>query len=192
MHTAAARGPAPGALPIRDAAYYRQLLERSRRTIVAGFGNPALTPEHLTSLRAVVDRSETLLDRWPEVERLCAAMPATLVHADFRAKNVRVRDGARGRTLLAFDWETAGWGLAGIDLRGIDLDEYAREVLHAWPALGRSDMTTFARMGRILWFTACVDWEMWAIDTAWVWRLMNTMPFYERDLSAVMAELGWT
>jgi phosphotransferase family enzyme len=191
MHVAATSSPVPAALSTRDAAYYRDLLERSRRAIVEGFGNPALAPEHLTSLRAVVRRSETLLDRWPDVEQLCAAMPDTLVHADFVAKNVRVHERANGRMLVAFDWENAGWGPPAIDLPSIDLDEYAREISGAWPVLGRSDLVTMAHIGRIFWFASCVEWESWAFETESVWRLMKNMPVYEREVSAVMAELGW-
>lgn len=192
MHTAAAPRPVPTVLPRRDAAHYRDLLERSRRTIAAGLGNRALAPEHLTSLRAILRSSEMLLDRWADVEQVCAAMPETLVHADFVAKNVRVHERTGGQTLLAFDWENAGWGPPAIDLPFIDLDEYAREVRGAWPAFGRSDMATVARMGRIFWFTSCIDWETWAFATDAVRRLASNMPVYERELDAVIAELGWT
>jgi ATP-binding cassette, subfamily B, bacterial len=192
LHTAAVSRPASSALPLRDAAHYRELLERSRRAIEEGFGNPALTAEHRTSLRAILRRSETLLGRWAEVEQVCAAMPQTLVHGDFVAKNVRVRGGANRRTLVAFDWENAGWGPPGIDLPAVDPDEYRRKIRGAWPTLGPSELAMFARMGRVFWLTSCVEWETWALDTKWVGRLMDTMPVYERHLGAVMAELGWT
>jgi ATP-binding cassette subfamily B protein len=192
MHTGAGTRPVTTALPMRDAAYYGDLLERSRRTIVDGLGNPALAPEHVTSLRAVARHAETLLDRWPDVERLCAAMPVTLVHGDFAAKNLRVHEGTNGSTLVAFDWENAGWGLPGIDLRSIDLDEYARETGAAWPGLSSSDVARFALLGRIFWLSSCIAWESWALETEWVRRLIKNMPVYERELSAVLAELGWT
>jgi hypothetical protein len=191
VHTAAAAYPAPTGLPARDAAYYRGLLERFCEAIVGGFAIPDLTLEHLRIRRALLNRCQALLDRWPDLENLCAAMPETLVHSDFAAKNVRVRDESNGRTLVAFDWENAGWGLAGIDLRLIDLDEYARRVRGAWPAFGGSGMATAARLGRIFWFASCVGWEMWAFDTGCMWRLVNYMPAYERHLGLVMAELGW-
>jgi hypothetical protein len=191
LHTAAAGRPAPTTLPRLDAAYYRDVLERSRRSMIDNFGNPALTPEQLTTLRAVLRRCETVLDRWSDVERLCAVMPETLVHGDFVAKNVRVRDGFDGRALVAFDWETAGWGLPAIDLWSMDVDEYARQVRGAWPAFARSDLATVARTGRLLWFTSCIGWRTWALGTEWVWRSMKHLPVYERELRAVMAEFGW-
>jgi Phosphotransferase enzyme family len=191
LHATATGGSAPAALSTRDAAHYRDLLERCRRTITAGLGNPALAAEHQTSLRAVVRRSEMLLDRWPAVERICAALPRTLVHADFVAKNVRITERPTGRTLVAFDWENAGWGPPAIDLPSVDLDEYAREIGGGWPLLPRSELATVARIGRIFWFASCVDWESWAIATESVSRLSKNMPVYERDVAVVMAELGW-
>jgi hypothetical protein len=191
MHGAAARRPPPSALPMRDATYYRTVLERACRMIVSGFSNPALASEHLENLRSVLRRFETLLDHWPEVERLSAAMPPTLVHADLVAKNMRVREGTNGATLVALDWEAAGWGSPGIDLQSVDVDEYAREIRSAWPTLVCTDIVTSAHVGQLFWFAACVDWESWALETEWVWRLMKNLPVYERRVSAVLAELGW-
>jgi hypothetical protein len=61
-----------------------------------------------------------------------------------------------------------------------------------WPAFGRSDMTTAARIGRVLWFASCIEWETWAFQTESMWRLMKDAPVHERELNAVMAELGRT
>jgi hypothetical protein len=192
MHTSLTRRPDGCELPTRDTSYYRGLLERARRAIAAGLGNPAFTPEDLPGLRAALRRTELLLERWPDVEALCAGMPQTLVHADFVAKNVRVHKRAGTTTLRAFDWENAAWGLPAIDLRAIDLDEYARRIRGAWPSFGRSDMQTVARIGRIFWFTACIEWECWAFSTDCVGRLTNNLPVYERRLAAAMGELGWS
>ena len=192
MHTALTSRPERCALPTRDTSYYRGLLERAAEAIAGGIGNPAFTAEDLPGLRAILRRTEMLLQRWPDVEGLCAGMPQTLVHADFVAKNVRVHKRAGTTTLRAFDWENAAWGLPAIDLRAVDLDEYARRVRPAWPAFGRSDMRTVARIGRIFWFTSCIEWECWAFATDHVWRLTRNLPVYERKLGAVMGELGWS
>ena len=190
MHTALTSRPEHGALPTRDTDYYRDLLESARSAIAGGLGNPAFTAEDLLELRATLRRTELLLDRWPDVEELCAGMPHTLVHADFVAKNVRVHERAGTTTLRAFDWENAAWGLPAIDLRAVDLDEYARRVRRAWPAFGRSDVQTLAPIGRIFWFTSCIEWECWAFSTDHVWRLRNNLPVYERKLATAMGDLG--
>jgi thiamine kinase-like enzyme len=158
--------------------------------IVSGFSNPAFTSEHLASLRSLLRRAETLLDRWPEVEQLSAAMPPTLVHADLVAKNMRVRPGADGPTLVALDWETAGWGRPGIDLQSVDVEEYAREIRSVWPTLGSADIVASAHVGEIFWFVACVDWESWAFETEWVWRMDVTSTAAARRCLPDEAELA--
>ena len=43
-------------------------------------------------------------------------MPRTFIHGDFAPKNMRVRAGPGGSTLLCFDWGSAGWGVPAADL----------------------------------------------------------------------------
>jgi hypothetical protein len=38
------------------------------------------------------------------------------------------------------------------------------EIRGAWPAFGRSAMTTAARIGRALWLVSCIEWEAWAVE----------------------------
>jgi hypothetical protein len=192
MHTALPAPPPRCALPSRDTDDYRALLERCRCAITDGLGNPALGAEHLPGLQATAHRIETLLERWPELERLCAAMPRSLVHADFVPKNVRVHERPGTSTLRAFDWENAAWGPPAIDLTEIDLVEYGRAVRPVWPTFGLSDLRIVARVGRVLWFTSCIAWESWAFATDTVWRLTKNLPVYERELGAAMGELGWS
>jgi aminoglycoside phosphotransferase (APT) family kinase protein len=63
-------------------------------------------------------------------------MPQTLVHNDFAARNIKVRNGQAGTTLLPFDWEKAGWGIPAADLEYLeqaDLAMYWSVVHRSWP-----------------------------------------------------------
>jgi phosphotransferase family enzyme len=192
MHTALPAPPRRCALPARDTDEYRAVLVRCGGAIAGGLRNPAIGDEHRPCLRSAARRIETLLEHWPELERLCAAMPRSLVHGDFVPKNVRVCEHPGPATVQAFDWENAAWGLPAIDLTGIDLVEYGRVVRGVWPAFGLSDLRTFARVGRVLWFTWCLAWESWAFTAEWVWGLTKNLPIYERELGVAMRELGWS
>ena len=192
LHTALPAPPRHCSLPVRDTDDYRAVLERCGRVIADGLRNPALDAEHRPCLHATAHRIDTLLERWPELERLCAAMPRSLVHADFVPKNLRVHERPGPRTVRAFDWEYAAWGPPAIDLTAIDLVEYGRCVRGTWPAFGLSDLRTVARVGRVLWFTSCIAWHSWAFTAEAVWCLTKNLPVYERELGAAMRELGWS
>jgi aminoglycoside phosphotransferase (APT) family kinase protein len=198
LHIAAMELDLAARLPRLSAPYYRALVECWRDGIAAGLGNPALTVGNVATLHAILRHAETLLDHWQEVEQLCARLPHTLVHADFQAKNLRVMARQSAAALMVFDWETAGCGPPGIDLAQIDLDEYARHVRSAWPALGASEMRALTHVGTLFRLASHIGWEMWVFDSAraprpeTMLRPMSRMAFYEPRLAAVMAELGWT
>jgi aminoglycoside phosphotransferase (APT) family kinase protein len=94
-------------------------------------------------------------------------MPRTLVHGDFRPKNVRVRVGARGALLYPLDWEMAGWGTPAVDLApsrfgaaddAVDLDAYASVAGKAWPALDLAAVRAMEQMGRLFRVVDAVGW----------------------------------
>ena len=58
-------------------------------------------------LESIISQCNVLESCWRKVERFCDRMPQTLVHGDFTAKNIRVRN-RHGSALLPFDWEMAG------------------------------------------------------------------------------------
>jgi hydroxymethylglutaryl-CoA reductase (NADPH) len=54
----------------------------------------------------------TIADWWPALE----ALPRTLIHNDFNARNVAIRHAATGDRLVAYDWELATIGAPQRDL----------------------------------------------------------------------------
>src|SRR6516164_9681748 len=132
------------------------------------FGNPGLTAserEHLAETQALLDQVEA---RWDAIVRGCAGLPETVVHGDFRPKNVRIRTGAGGPTLYALDWELAGWGIPVVDLapgRGaagilqIDPGIYADELRGHGPSLDGEAIERLSLIGFMLRRLAAIDWE---------------------------------
>lgn len=166
LHTAARELPAREGLPNRGPRYYRAHLEAGRRLILDNLANPALRPDDVTLLRSVLARCEAVERRWEALEEICAGAPPTLVHGDFRPKNVYVRNGAKGLRLLPIDWETAGWGVPAADLAPqrhrylpqVDLEVYCRVVRKSWPGF---DMTLARRLmwvGLIFRRLAAIEW----------------------------------
>src|SRR5437867_6337435 len=116
MHTTAARLTTTFHLPDRGPDYYLELLRSARLAILRNLTNPALGTDDIAVLKAIVSQCDSLEAGWHELEKCCESMPTTLVHGDFRAKNVYVRTDQAGTCLFPIDWETAGWGVPAADL----------------------------------------------------------------------------
>jgi len=106
--------------------------------------------------------AETL---WSEIEEICGVMPRTLVHGDFVAKNVRVRNGRGGLSLLVFDWGYAGWGVPGTDLAQLgkhvvnpDLGVYCSVMKRAEPHLSLAQIEAVAACGSLFRLVEEVRW----------------------------------
>ena len=155
-------------LPEAGPPRYFQHLRDAHMRIREHFENPGLTSadrEHLTGTLALLDRVE---GRWDAIVRGCAGLPETVVHGDFRPKNVRIREEADGPILYALDWELAGWGIPVVDLapgRGalgvlqIDPGIYAGELRSHGPRLDREEVERFSLIGFMLRRLAAIDWE---------------------------------
>jgi hypothetical protein len=157
MHTAATTLTPPPALP--DAGPERFLAhlikgrEAIRRSLVT---SNTLDGARRLILERIVGQADRLEARWDLICGLCDDAPATLVHGDFRPKNVFVRRDATD--LVAFDWETAGWGPPAPDLTRIDAEAYWRGVRTSW-GVSLETVLRWARVGRVFQLLAAIDWE---------------------------------
>lgn len=201
MHVAAAEVVAGAPLPEAGAARYLAHLRAARAGIRANATNPALRADQraeLDALLALLDRVET---RWDRVEACAAGLVGTLVHGDFAGKNVRVRAGPQGRTVLPFDWEHAGLGAPIADLAqraspaprflaSPDLGVYERIVRRRWPALDGRAIRRLGHCGTICRCVAAADWEThYLAHRAVDWAVVN-MRLYAAELSAAMRAEG--
>jgi hypothetical protein len=170
MHTSAVHVAATTRLPDRGPDYYLEHLQlardRSQRAIV----NSTLSSDELVVLESIVSHCNVLESYWSRVERFCDGMPQTLVHNDFAAQNIRVRNGQTGTALLPFDWEMAGRGMPAADLAYLeqaDLAVYWSVVRRSWPYLGVQDIQQMASLGRIFRGLAAINWGIWRFEYSW-------------------------
>ena len=166
LHVASLSADMKARLPDRGPSHYLQRLRDVRATLGEHLDNPALPADDLSLLRMVAAHCDTLESHWDEVEGCCAAMPRTLVHADFVIKNLRVRAGVSGPELLVFDWEFAHWGVPATDLAQIvgraaspDLNVYGSVVQRDFGRLDARDIQRLADCGKLL---RVVDELYWA------------------------------
>lgn len=193
MHTTATGVAAARDLPDAGPPRYRRHLERGRDTIGKNLTNPALAADQRDMLRALVTNLDHTAGVWERIEAVCAASPATLVHGDFRRKNVYLRPGRQGPDLLPIDWETAGWGAPAIDLVRIDLPTYVSIAQATWFDLLLEDVERLAVVGRILSQLAAIDWvspQLDYCDPLYLIRPMSWLREYHVELDAALRELG--
>lgn len=168
LHRSAADLPLAEQLPDAGPSRYLGHLRSARENIRRSAGNRGLTVEGHDILRRTLDQHDALESHWSELERACDGMPATLVHGDFRPKNVRVRADDAGPALYPIDWETAGWGVPAADLapaRGpglimlVDSPAYETVVSKRWPDLDATVIRRLSILGHLFRALAGIDWE---------------------------------
>ena len=172
MHLATAGLAGETPLPSRSPLYYLTTLRSTRRDIVENFGNPTLTADNVSVLKAIAAQFDLLESRWDQLQAFCGQMPQTLVHGDFKEENMRVRQSEQGDILLPFDWELAGWGTPAVDLaRGIRhsgdamaaVSEYLSIVRHYWPQLRLEDVRRLVSCGAVFRLIDSIAWERFGI-----------------------------
>ena len=202
LHTLAGRTAPVAGLADRGPSYYLGELCAARDEILRNLGNPALTADDVTVLRAIVRMSEAVASRWDAVESVCALTPPTVVHADFAPKNIRVDGSGTGLTLLPFDWGSAGWGppagdLAQVDLApstcwaGPELPVYLAAVASAWPGLSLDDLRGLAVAGKVFRTMTCVNLDAPGLGSDWPEGSMRDMRYYAADLEDAVRAAGW-
>lgn len=194
MHAAATRNDVAARLPDRGAAHYLDHLRFGRETIGRSLDNPVLTPEDRHLLATVSAQCDALERGWKQIERLCADVPCTLVHGDFRSKNVRVRALDSGTSLFPLDWETAGWGVPAADLaatRGVtpveqvDLATYCSIACEYWPRLDAAVLDELVAVGGVFRRLAAISWVSLHLAQAWPQKALASLHVYHDDLRAL-------
>ena len=202
LHVAALSAEMKARLPDRGPSHYLQRLRGVRATVGEHLGNPALPADDLSLLQTVAGHCDTLESHWDEVEACCAAMPRSLVHADFVIKNLRVRAGLTGPELLVFDWELAHWGVPATDLAQIvgrtaspDLNVYGSAVQRDFGGLDARDIQRLADCGKLL---RVVDELYWATtfiggsSYKFFVRPISHFRICEPELATAFGAMKWT
>ena len=176
------RPPVPDAGPDR----YLALLRKAGDSIGSNLSNPHLTVPAARFLEIVLDRLDRFEKTWTRVQSLCSAIPNCVVHGDFHAKNVRIRDGQ----VLVFDWEAAGWGPPTEELAGLGCHEYSSALGGAWPAMDPATIRLATSMGVLFRGVAFIQAESAALGSRWTVDAVEAIAGHERDLVVAERELG--
>lgn len=198
LHTSAERLAGVVRLPDRGPGHYRERLPSVRDALLRHLARPGLQADHVAVLKAVVAQCEALAARWGRVEELCEGMPRTLVHGDFIKRNLRVRPGPTGSALVAFDWETAGWGVPAVDLTpppfsgNPDLAAYWAVVREHWPRLDLPAVRRWADLAALFRCLTAIDWETLKLpDDPTRKPTVGRLGLYHDTLAQAVRASGW-
>jgi hypothetical protein len=176
MHTSAAHVAKAVTLPDRGPSWYLRRLRSARARIRQALDSTAPSDNDVARLTSLVSQCNSLESRWEELAESCDGAPSTLVHADFVAENVRVRNNPKGVTLLPFDWGTAGWGMPARDLVGLDVAVYHAEVQYVWPRLDIETIRHLAKLGEVCRLIAAVHHASKGLPYFPVEKVMGWIP----------------
>jgi hypothetical protein len=164
-------------LPDRGPDHFGRLLDRAQGVIGRWRSDAAAAEAARETLLATLEEVDSV---WADVEETCALLPRTVVHGDFREKNVRLKQERDGTiSFLLLDWEYAGVGCPAVDLDANVLDAYFREAALPVP---RDDLRRagglFSTVSAVSWFVEA-HWDDW-------WERVETMEIYTSMLEKVL------
>ena len=191
LHTSGQRAAAAARLPDRSHRHYLTQLQSARGRLSATLAHINLPPEESAVVETVLVQCNFLQAHWDQIERWCDRMPQTLVHGDFKPKNVVIRRAAAGPVLLPFDWEASGWGVPAEDLAYVDLAAYHDAVKRYCPGVTVRDVGRMKIVGRILRGLSEFCWESVKFDPSWVGSIAKLQFYKDRMHEAIeMAKWG--
>ncbi len=165
LHGAAAELDIAPSLPERGPSHYLEHLRSARTRIVEGCGHPALRADDRDMLREILSAYELIESEWSCVEAMCAELPRTLVHGDLAAGNLRLRQDDAGPSIVAFDWESSGFGVPAADVYQLavnatrdDLSCYRSTICEYVPWVDEDELRALLLVGNGFRLLACVDW----------------------------------
>ena len=183
MHRSAPQVPAAARLPDAGPARYLAHLRSAERGIQRNLGNPKLTREDRAFLVEILHLLAHTESRWEAIDKACQGIPCTLVHGDFRPKNLRLRSGGDGPALYPIDWEEAGWGIPAADLAPardssplVEAKVYVSTVRDRWPGLDIRGVRRLCVLGQTFRALAAIDWASSGLD-------VNSRPRLGRSLA---------
>ncbi len=191
LHTSGERVAGATRLPDLGPSHYLAHLRNARGKLCGNLKHLNLPPGDLAVVHAVILQCNFLESRWSQIEQWCDRMPRTLVHGDFKPRNVVIRTANDGPALLPFDWEASGWGVPAEDLAYIDLVAYHAVVKCYWPHVSVQDLQCMKIVGRIFRGLSEFCWESVKFGPNWEVSAVKLQIYQARMAEAIeMAKWG--
>lgn len=196
VHSTTSRMPLGQLLPERGPAHYRSRLRSGLQAISKALSGSRIDAEGRSRLAAAAKRGASLERQWDALEAPLEAVRPGLVHGDLRPKNARIRRSPGGAQFVAFDWETAGWGVPVADLAVFSVENRWRDlprIMNYEEVAGgsaRERMRRISTVGRVFRLVASIDWEGRSVCSAWPHRSIRRIAWCDVELGECMRALS--
>lgn len=185
LHSTAAQVASAAQFPDRGPRYHLGRLQEARHNLQINLKLLKLPVVELAGIEEVILQCDLLESRWPRVEQWCAGLRCTLVHGDFKPRNVVIRTCAAEPSVFVFDWETSGWGVPTADLAYADTASYYKASRRHWPDLSIEDVRIMKTIGRIFRGIEEFRWESDKLDPRWEASTIKLNYYRERMAEAI-------
>jgi ATP-binding cassette subfamily B protein len=213
LHRSAAESPEASRLPDRGPDHYLVHLRSARDAVFRQLSDRPPDREERRVLTTLLAQLQAVESRWDDVDSFCATLPRTLVHGDLSQGNLRLRAGAGGLDLLAYDWEKAGWGVPASDVAHLGsrdrlaaarfresgeftgfcmdpcLETYGSVVRDGLAPLDRESLELTACVGTLFRCIAAVDWRSRRFTPEWT--PVTDLHLFSLWLSNAMEHAAW-
>jgi aminoglycoside phosphotransferase (APT) family kinase protein len=185
LHSTAAQVTAAAQFPDRGPQYHLIRLQEARNNLKHSLKLLKLPAAELAVIDDVISQCDLVESRWSHVEQWCACLPCTLVHGDFKPRNVVIRTCETESSVFVFDWETSGWGVPTADLAYADITSYHKAARRHWPDVSIEDVRIMKTAGRIFRGIEEFRWESEKLDPRWEASTIKLNYYCERMVEAI-------
>jgi hypothetical protein len=200
VHTATQRLVGNPGLPNRQFDDYLGYLRTACGLICRYLDAESCTPANARGMQSIVRYAKGLERQWSRLRNACDAVPTTLVHGDFVARNIRLGLGDGSLVILPFDWECSCWGNPVIDLAQTslgstrfgadpDLRTYSLVVRDHWPNLNAQTVQRLALIGTLLRLLSAIYWAALGLPHEGAERSVRNLSVHAGGLDRVVRAL---
>jgi hypothetical protein len=183
----------------RGTTHFRQYLDYCLENTEGFHSNPALSIDDHRILDELLFQARQVDDCWMPLEAFCKAMPAGIVHGDFKPEHVYWHV-VEGRPILRMiDWNEAGWGPPALDLAKFlgyrvapDAQAYVESARQFWPRMSLEDLYRLGAVGELFRAIASVRWAIASLEYGKIERATTTLRVYRDWMAQIIAAAPWS
>lgn len=184
----------------RGPDHYLDYLHSGQTRIRENLGNPSMTREDRAMLSDLIAQLDSVTLDWGMIIGFCQELPRTVVHGDFQAKNIRIRQSNGQIQIFPLDWELAGWGVPATDLSPslspnpvflVNMARYWQIVRDHKVYLSYQQLERMVVLGYLFRHIAAINWASASLHFEPPKKAIELLTLYHRNLGQALKNKAW-